>query len=53
MLIIASRLNNMAQLMSKADLAVIVAGRENKIHEERSKKIYVARLKRKQNVLRD
>ena len=30
-----------------------LAGRENKIHEERRKKIYVARLKRKQNVLRD
>ena len=30
-----------------------LAGRDNKIHEERRKKIYVARLKRKQNVLRD
>ena len=30
-----------------------LAGRDNKIHEERRKKIHVARLKRKQNVLRD
>ena len=30
-----------------------LAGRDNKIHEERRKKIHAARLKRKQNVLRD
>jgi len=30
-----------------------LAGRDNKIHEERRKKIHVARLKRKQNVIRD
>ena len=30
-----------------------LAGRDNKIHEERRKKIYAARLKRKQTVLRD
>jgi len=30
-----------------------LAGRDNKIHEERRKKIHVARLKRKHNVLRD
>ena len=30
-----------------------LAGRDNKIHEERRKKILVARLKRKHNVLRD
>ena len=30
-----------------------LAGRDNKIHEERRKKIHVARLKRKQNVLRE
>ena len=30
-----------------------LAGRDNKIHEERRKKIHAARLKRKHNVLRD
>ena len=30
-----------------------LAGRDNKIHEERKKKIHAARLKRKQNFLRD
>ena len=30
-----------------------LAGRDNKIHEGRRKKIHAARLKRKQNVLRD
>ena len=30
-----------------------LAGRDNKIHEERRKKVHVARLKRKHNVLRD
>ena len=30
-----------------------LAGRDNKIHEERRKKIHVARLKRKQNALRN
>ena len=30
-----------------------LAGKYNKLHEERRLKIYVARLKRKQNVLRD
>jgi hypothetical protein len=30
-----------------------LVGRDNIIHEERRKKIYVARLKRKHNVLRD
>jgi len=30
-----------------------LAGRDNKIHEERRKKIHVARIKRKQNALRN
>jgi hypothetical protein len=30
-----------------------LAGRDNRIHEERRKKIHVARLKRKHNALRD
>jgi hypothetical protein len=40
-------------MMSVAFAADQLAGRDNKIHEERGKKIHVSRLKRKQNVLRD
>ena len=44
------RLNSANAYITSADP---LAGRDNKIHEERRKKIHVVRLKRKHNVLRD